>query len=347
MKSPLTGRPSRRITRRRAARGLFTSLAVAPLLVAAAACSSTSGTSVPAASGSAGSGSSASAGAPSSAAAASSGGAATFPVTVTAGNGPVTVATQPKAIVSLAPSLTEMLFAIGAGPQVKAVDEQSTFPAEAPRTKLSGFKPNAEAIAGYSPDLVVLSGDTGGLVAALTKLKVPVLLLEAPKTIDDSYTEELAIGRVTGHEAQAQQVVEATRKRIAAAVAAAPKEGGRKVYHELDPTYYSVTSATFIGDLYAKFGLTNIADSAPKAAGGYPQLSAEFVISAAPDLIVLADGKCCQQDAAAVAKRKAFASVPAVMGGRVLVVDDDIASRWGPRLGDFADQIAKTLGGAG
>ena len=345
MKSPLTGRSTRRLTRHPALRRLFTGVAVAPLVLAAAACSSSSSTATSTAPSAAAAGGSSSASSAVSSAAADP---ATFPVTVTAGNGQVTVPAAPKAIVSLAPSLTEMLYAIGAGPQVKAVDDQSNFPAEAPRTRLSGFKPNAEAIAGYAPDLVVLSGDTSGLVAALTKLKVPVLLLEAPKTIEDGYTEEVALGRATGHEAQARTAVDGTRKRIAAAVAAAPKDDRkRKVYLELDPTYYSVTSATFIGDLYRQFGLTNIADSSPKAAGGYPQLSAEFVVQAAPDLIVLADGRCCQQDPAAVAKRPAFATVPAVMGGRVVTVNDDIASRWGPRLADFAEQIAKTLGGAG
>jgi len=344
VKSAQPGRPAFRRPRRRALQTTVTALAVAPLLAALAACGSSSSTSSTTTSAAAGSGGSAASG--TSGADAASSAAATFPVTVTAGNGDVTVAAPPKAIVSLAPSLTEMLFAIGAGPQVKAVDDQSTFPASAPRTKLSGFQPNVEAIAGYSPDLVVVSGDAGGLVASLTKLKLPVLLLEAPKTIEGAYTEELALGRATGHVAEAQGAVDATRRRIAAAVASVPKAAtARKVYHELDPTFYSVTSGTFIGDLYKQFGLVDIADAAPKPAGGYPQLSAEFVVSSAPDLIVLADGKCCQQSAASVAKRPAFAAVPAVTGGKVITVDDDIASRWGPRLADFADAIGKALGG--
>lgn len=273
---------------------------------------------------------------------------ATFPVTVQGGNGTVTVPAQPKAIVSLSPSATEMLYAIGAGGQVKAVDDQSSYPAQAPRTKLSGFQPNAEAVAGYAPDLVVVSSDANGLVAALTKLKLPVLVLQAPNGLDEAYAQELELGIATGHPNQAQQVIDDTKRRIDAAVAAVPKTATpAKVYHELDQTYYSVTSTTFIGSLYAKFGLKNIADAATKPAGGYPQLSAEFVITSAPDLIVLADSKCCQQSPEVVGKRPAFASIPAVKNGKVIAVDDDIASRWGPRIADLAEQVSKALGATG
>jgi iron complex transport system substrate-binding protein len=316
---------------------------VAPLLALAGCGGSSSG-------GAAADGS-ASGSAPGSASASSASGSAqagegTFPVTIKAGASSVTIASRPTAIVSLAPSLTEMIYAVGAGEQVKAVDDQSNYPAEAPRTKLSGFQPNAEAIAGYEPDLVVLSNDSNGLVAALTKLKIPVLLLPAPSTLNEGYAQQLDIGLATGHVATAHQVVDRTRARIAAAVASVPKPiRAPKIYHELDQTYFSVTSTTFIGSLYTQFGLQNIADTAPKAAGGYPQLSAEFVVSAGPDVIVLADGKCCQQSAATVAKRPAFTSVPAVTQNKVVVVDDDVASRWGPRIADFAEQLAKVLGG--
>jgi iron complex transport system substrate-binding protein len=314
---------------------------VAPLL-ALAGCSgaSSSGTAAP------GSASGATAASSASGSATAQAGEGTFPVTIKAGNGPVTLTGRPKAIVSLAPSLTEMIYAAGAGGQVKAVDDQSNYPTEAPRTKLSGFQPNAEAIAGYEPDLVVLSGDSNGLVAALTKLEIPVLLLPAPSTLEEGYTQQLDIGLATGHGEAAREVVDTTKRRVAAAIASVPKPiRAPKIYHELDQTYYSVTSKTFIGSLYTQFGLQNIADTAPKAAGGYPQLSAEFVVSAGPDVIVLADGKCCQQSAATVAKRPAFASVPAVTQNKVVVVDDDIASRWGPRVADFAELLAKALGG--
>jgi iron complex transport system substrate-binding protein len=120
---------------------------------------------------------------------------------------------------------------------------------------------------------------------------------------------------------------------------------GEKVYHEVDPTGYSATSSTFIGSVYEQFGLKNIADAAPDASSGYPQLSAEYVVGQAPDVIVLADTKCCGQSEQTLAQRPAFASIPAVTHGTVYAVDDDIASRWGPRLADFAEGLAKELKG--
>ena len=81
------------------------------------------------------------------------------------------------------------------------------------------------------------------------------------------------------------------------------------------------------------------------AAGGYPQLSAEYVVGQQPDLIVLADTVCCGQSVETIAQRPAFDTVPAVVEGRVLAADDDIASRWGPRVADFAESVAGALQG--
>jgi iron complex transport system substrate-binding protein len=272
--------------------------------------------------------------------------AATFPVTVTADNGSVTIPARPTKIVSLSAADTEILYAIGAGAQVVAVDDQSNHPQGVPTTKLSGYKPNAEAVAAYAPDLVVLSNDDNGIVKALTKLKVPTLVLGAPTTLEASYGVYQTLGRATGHEAEAAAVVEQVKKRIAAAVASVPKgDKPLKVYHELDQTLYSATSKTFIGSVYSLFGLQNIADAAKGADSGYPQLSAEYVVEAAPDLVVLADTKCCQQSAATLAKRPAFSTLPAVKNGKVIEANDDIVSRWGPRVADFAELVAKELGG--
>jgi iron complex transport system substrate-binding protein len=324
-------RPSRSISR------LLVAGLVAPLLALAACGGSGSSGASP------GTGSGSASG-PSSAG--SSAAEPTFPVTVTGGNGQISIAAKPKAIVSLSPSLTEMLYAVGAGSQVKAVDDQSSYPKEAPRTKLSGFQPNAEAVAGYSPDLVVVSNDGNGLVAGLTKLKIPVLFLPAPSTLDGAFAQELAIGAATGHPAEAQNSVEATKKRIDAAVASVPRSAQPlKIYHEVDPTFYSVTSKTFIGSLYTRFGLTNIADTATKTASDYPQLSAEYVVSSAPDVIVLADGTCCGATVAAVSARPAFGSIPAVSKKKIVLVPDDVASRWGPRVADFAETLAGALRG--
>jgi ABC-type Fe3+-hydroxamate transport system substrate-binding protein len=269
-----------------------------------------------------------------------------WPVTVTGDNGELTIEEQPEAIVSMSATATEMLFAIGAGPQVEAVDNTSNYPDDAPVTDLSAFTPNAEAIAGYSPDLVVLSDDMNGVVDALGALDIPVLQLTAAQTLDDSYEQLQTLGDATGHGDDAAKVVTEMQDRIEAAVESAAGAGeGLRVYHELDPTFYSAASSTFIGSVYELFGLENIADGAEDASGGYPQLSAEYVVEQAPDLVVLADTICCEQTAETFAQRPAFDTLPAVQEGRVLEGNDDIASRWGPRVADFAESVAETLAG--
>lgn len=269
-----------------------------------------------------------------------------WPVTVTADNGEVTIEEQPDTIVSMSATATEMLFAMGAGDQVEAVDDTSNYPDGVPTTDLSAFTPNAEAIAGYEPDLVVLSDDMNGVVDALEALAVPTLLLGAADTLDDSYAQLEILGDATGHAEEADEVADDMRERIAAAVESVPAEAqGMRVYHELDPSLYSASSDTFIGGIYTLFGLENIADGAEGASGGYPQLSAEYVVGRAPGLIVLADTVCCEQSAETVSQRPAFDTVPAVQEGRILEANDDVASRWGPRIADFAESVAAALQG--
>lgn len=271
-----------------------------------------------------------------------SGGSGGGGVTVRAANGQVTIQGTPKRIVSLSPTHTETLYAIGAGAQVVAVDDYSTYPANAPRKKLSGFKPNAEAITAYKPDLVVLSDDMDGIVKALEKIKIPVLLEPAAKSLDEAYDEIGDLGKATGHAEQAAKVTADMRAQIQRTVASAAKGKGLSYYHELDNQLHTVTSKTFIGQVYGLFGLRNIADPADKASGGYPKLSREYLLKQDPDLIFLADTRCCGQNTASVAKRPGWSSLGALKKRGVVELDDDIASRWGPRL----PQYVAAIGGA-
>ncbi|MFC0041714.1 ABC transporter substrate-binding protein [Actinomadura rayongensis] len=264
-------------------------------------------------------------------------------VVVTAANGAVRVPAAPKRIVSLSPTHTETLFAIGAGQQVVAADEYSNYPANAPRTKLSGFKPNVEAITKYNPDLVVVSDDIDGIVKALEKVKVPVLLEPAAKKIDDVYDEINDLGLATGRSGAAAKLTATMRTEIQKTVAAAPKKN-LTYYHELDDQLHTVTSSTFIGQVYGLFGLRNVADPADKTRSGYPQLSREALLTSDPDLVFLADTKCCAQNAAQVAKRPGWSRLTAVRNGGVVALDDDVASRWGPRLPQFAATIGAAIG---
>jgi iron complex transport system substrate-binding protein len=249
----------------------------------------------------------------------------------------------PHRIISLSPTATESLFAIGAGKQVVAVDDQSDYPSQAPKTKLSGFTPNVEAIANYHPDLVVVQYDANGVVEALQKLRIRVLVQPAAKTLADAYAQIQALGSITGHRADAQKVVTGMKKRIARIVASAPKGGSLSVFHELSPDLYTATSQTFIGRIYALFGLKNIADAADSTASGYPQLSAEYVLAANPSVIVLADGRCCGQSVQTVAARPGWSNIAAVRQRAIVRVDDSIASRWGPRIVNFVGAVAAAL----
>jgi iron complex transport system substrate-binding protein len=266
-----------------------------------------------------------------------------FPVTLKAANGFVTVDKRPVRIVSLSPTATETLFAIGAGAQVVAVDDQSNYPASAPMTKLSGYRPNAEAVAAYQPDLVVTSSSANNLIPALEKLHIPVLLEPSAKSIGDAYVQMRQLGFATGHDAEARKVVSQMKTKIDAAVAATPKAQTVSVFHELSPDFYSATSKTFIGRVYALFGVRNIADAADKTGSGYPQLSAEYVVASNPSLIVLADTKCCGQTAASVKSRPGWSSIRAVQQGNIVPASDDVTSRWGPRIVDFVRVVAAAI----
>lgn len=270
-----------------------------------------------------------------------------YPLTINNNSKDVTIAAEPAAIISLSPTATEMLFAIGAGEQVIAVDDQSNYPAEAPISELSGYTPNVEAIVAKKPDLVIVSNDINNLVGSLEAAAIPVLVEPAAVTIDDTYKQISELGEVTNHATQAATVISDMQTKIASALDSAKGKGdGKSVYHELDNTMYSVTSATFIGSIYEAFGLTNIADASPDASSGYPQLSAEFIIAANPTLVFLADTKCCAQDAAVFAARPGFDTLDASANNGVIGLDDDIASRWGPRTADLYVAIADALNAA-
>jgi iron complex transport system substrate-binding protein len=266
-----------------------------------------------------------------------------FPATVTVANGEVVIPERPDAIVSLSATATEMLFAIGAGDQVVAVDSLSNHPPEAPVTDLAAFTPSAEAVASYSPDLVVISFDTNDLLAGLTQLDIPTLLMPAAATLDDVWAQFGALGAASGNIDETAEVVAAIQSDLDEVVAGTHLAGEvLTYYYELDPSYFSVTSATFIGSLIGQIGIQNIADPADAdgAAFGFPQLTAEFIIAADPDLILLADTLCCEQNAAAVAARPGWEAMKAVVDGGVVELNDDVASRWGPRIVDLLSQIA-------
>lgn len=266
-----------------------------------------------------------------------------FPVTLKTSAGTITLTTRPTRIVSLSSTGTEDLFDVGAGPQVVAVDSQSLLPKNAPHTNLSAFTPNAEAIDQYKPDLVIVGFDQNKIVAQLKVLRIPVLFEPPASNLNDVYAQLNQLGEATGRLPQSEALVTHLRARVAEIVRSVP-HGGKPitVYHELDPSYYTATSHTFIASVYKLLGLHDIADAAAKLTN-YPKLSPEYIISANPDLIVLADTTCCGESATTVAKRPGWSAINAVTDHQVVAVPDIEASYWGPNIVDFMRIVADHL----
>ena len=254
----------------------------------------------------------------------------------------------PKRIISLSPSATEILYAIGAGNQVIAVDDLSNYPSTAPITELSAFSPNVEALMNYKPDLIILNADATKALevkAALEKLKIKVFLERAPLNLKQAYLEITALGRATGKISGAQSVISDMKSKIAAAIKKGKTSKKITFFHELDNTLYSATSDTFIGKVYQDFKLVNVADQAATAdSAGYPQLQSEYVIKSNPKIIFLADAQY-GESLATLTKRPGWNGISAVKNKNVVALPEDIPSRWGPRLVDFyqfiSDSIAK------
>lgn len=247
------------------------------------------------------------------------------------------VADAPQRIVSLSPSSTEILYALGAGDQVVATDKYSTYPEGTPVTEMSGFDPNVEALAELDPDLVVASGDRNDLVAGMEAIGVDVVIHESAEDLDDVWAQVVALGKRTGHADAADELVGDLQAELDQLISDLPAGADElSFYHELSDGYYTATSGTFVGQLYALLGLQNIADEAPGAgdSGGYPQLSAEYVVEADPDLVFIA---APEDEVEPPASRPGWDQLTAVQQGAVTFLDPDVASRWGPRI---VEQVA-------
>jgi iron complex transport system substrate-binding protein len=276
---------------------------------------------------------------------------APFPLTVTDGAGrKVTIAKQPARIISLAPSTTEILFAIGQGPKVVAVDDLSDYPAEVKNLpKVGSFKPNFEQIVAKQPDLVLAAG---GLLAPdnlkqLEDLKLTVVEIGSAATTMDSIMADITLaGRVTGAPDQAKTVTDAMRKRLDDLTAKGKTLGAVSspvVYWELDATDaskpYTVGPGNFINDIIALAGGKN---AFAKAALPFAQISGEQVVAANPNVIILSDaayGVSVEQ----VKARKGWSTIDAVAKNRVFPIDDNLVSRPGPRVLDGLEAALKLI----
>ena len=246
---------------------------------------------------------------------------------------------SPKRIISLSPSITEILFEIGSGNQVIAVDNLSNYPNEAPITDISAYDPNVEAISLLNPDLVILSYNIKNLKTALKKMGIETIYLPAPLNFEDILDQIDYLGLQTGNEDKAKKLISKMKNRMKTLQKLRENEKATKIYHEIDPNYYSPSKFSFIGDIYQKLNYKNVADKADISNLGYPKLSPELIISENPDLIVLPgkDNKYVEK----VKLRPGWGYIEAVKKNNFLLTNNDIASRWGPRILNFASILVE------
>ena len=246
---------------------------------------------------------------------------------------------SPKRIISLSPSITEILFEIGSGNQVIAVDNLSNYPNEAPITDISAYDPNIEAISLLNPDLVILSYNIKNLKAALKKIGIETIYLPAPLNFEDILDQIDYLGLQTGNEDKAKKLISKMKNRMKTLQKLRENEKATKIYHEIDPNYYSPSKFSFIGDIYQKLNYKNVADKADISNLGYPKLSPELIISENPGLIVLPgkDNKYVEK----VKLRPGWGYIEAVKKNNFLLTNNDIASRWGPRILNFASILVE------
>ncbi|MEX1022035.1 MAG: cobalamin-binding protein [Dehalococcoidia bacterium] len=260
---------------------------------------------------------------------------------VDAGGVTVTIEGRAERIVSHSPGATEILFAIGAGPQVVAVDDFSNYPPETEALpKVTYADPSAEQVLSHEPDLVILAENQGGSVEQFRDLGLPVFFLREPRDLDGVLEHIEVLGTLTGHEAEAATLVADLRTRldaVAAAIQDVPH--GPRVFYELDDTLYTVGPDTFIGAALSLVGAENIAAGAPSP---FPQLTAEAVVEGDPEVILLADA-AFGVTPEAVAARPGWSDTSAVRDGRIYPVDPDVMSRPGPRIVDGIEMLAALL----
>ncbi|HLQ05270.1 MAG TPA: cobalamin-binding protein [Verrucomicrobiae bacterium] len=266
-----------------------------------------------------------------------------FPATITDfQNRSVTVPKRPDRIVSIGPSITEFVFALGAGARVVGTDDFSDEPAAAKGLeKVGGIKVNFEKVVSLRPDLVLIVKFSDGTIEKLASAGLLVLVVD-PQTAGDVARTATLLGRAVGAEGEAlardiQKKVDDVRAKTAAATSKP------RVYHEIDasdPTkIFTVGPGSYIADLIDIAGGVNIA---AKAASAYPQLSAEEILRADPEVIVLAAADYSAKPDQ-VSARAGWSVISAVKNKRIGTIAPNLINRPGPRVGEAADAYARIV----
>ena len=250
----------------------------------------------------------------------------------------VQLARTPQRIVSVLPSLTEMVCDLGACQRLVGVDRYSNHPEavrQLPRVG-GGLDPNIEAIVALRPDLVLLATSSAS-ADRLQALGIRVAALE-PKNHADIERVMLALGQVLGvaQAAQRWQAIDAAVQAVARALPARAR--GARVYFEVNNAPYAASESSFIGQTLAQLGVRNVV---PGSMGPFPKINPEFVVRADPDVIMVGDATF-----AGMAQRPGWSGMRAIRLGRVCVftpAESDAMVRPGPRMAQAAAAIARCL----
>ncbi len=249
----------------------------------------------------------------------------------------------PKSIVALSPSAAEILFTIGAGDQVSAVSEFTDFP-EAAKAKpvVGGFDGKTlsiETIMSFKPDLVYLTEGMHNFLIATLESNGIAYYISKGDSIASVEAEILDVGKITGHEKEAAKVVDGMEKKLKKAAKSGAGDATVKVYWEVwNAPYMSAGASSFINDVIKAAGGQNIFADLPDA---YPMVSEESIISRQPAVILIPASTGMAADA--VGLRNGWGDIPAVKGGRVFVVDDNVYTRPGPRVADVVLELSELL----
>lgn len=270
------------------------------------------------------------------------------PIHLTDGSGRDFELAQPATrIISMAPSNTEILFAIGAGDLLVGRDDISDYPAEALDVESIGStygELNLEAIVALRPDLVLAASITSPeQIQAMEDLDLPVFVLANPMTFDDLYANLKLVGALTGHSDDAAQLVESLKERVQAALDALEGAEAVRVFYEVDgsdPTApWTTGSGTFQEVLIGMAHGENIAAEIE----GWGQMSLEEIVARDPQVILFASGPWVPTTIESLAARAGWGDLDAVRNGRIYAIDTNLVDRPGPRLVDGFEAFARAL----
>jgi iron complex transport system substrate-binding protein len=270
---------------------------------------------------------------------------AAFPVTVKDATGAeITLEKQPEKIIPLIPSNTEIVYALGLGDKVAAVTDNDTYPEDVKnKEKIGGMEVNIEKIISLNPDLVLAHNSSMSMlkdgIQQLKDAKIPVFVVEDAKTFDQVYTSIETIGKATGTEAKATEIVKDMKTRLAAVQEKAKAiTTPANVWVEIGgpPEIYTTGKGTFMDEVLKVINAKNVAGNQE----GWPKVTEEDAVKLNPDVIVTAYGPGM---ANAVLARPAWKDVPAVKNKKVYEVNADLTNRPGPRLIEGVEEIAKAV----